>query len=171
MSDSNVSLRDEFAKAIIPALIATAANPKASGDMVEEGESIVAIARVNGWQSETSLHDGKDPPFTLAGFIAMEAYEIADALMRERTRPVFPMAPIGGREPSVETLGHSPAHPIPDVTQSTTQSGAIPDGPADGLEPSAEDSESHDPGFGGGAAGGRKANGDGSLPPEPADCR
>ena len=139
MSDSNVTLRDEFAKAIIPALIATAADPSASGDMVEEGESIVAIARVNGWQSETSLHDGKDPPFTLAGFIAMEAYEIADALMRERTRPVFPMAPIGGREPSVETLGHSPAHPVPDATRTTTpQSGAIPDGVTDGSETSAK---------------------------------
>ena len=122
---TNVTLRDEFAKAIIPALIATAANRNTSGDLIESGESLVEVARLHGWSAETTLHDEDRGPFTIAGFLASEAYELADALMRERGRPGSPVVPVGGESDAEDTPGHVLAHPVPAPRRSTPRSGSL----------------------------------------------
>ena len=84
----DVTLRDRFAMAALPPLIATAADRRASGTVLRGREAIVEAARSCGWESETELHDGADgPQFTLANFLAMEAYTLADAMIRQRERP------------------------------------------------------------------------------------
>ena len=83
--------------------------------------------------------------------------------------------PLGWRPGDGKTLGctraHGDPHPPHSTVEPTTQPGAIPDGQADDPETVAGDSESHVPGFEGGADGERKGNQGGSLPPKPADCR
>ena len=129
MSDSNVSLRDEFAKAIIPALIATAADPRLDS-MVDGASSLLSAARSFGWESPSDMHGEDGEPLTLAEVLAGEAFDLANAMVRERERPEPPVVPVGGECISSGTPGRAPARPVPAPSR-TTQLGGHPEPSAD----------------------------------------
>ena len=130
MSDSNVTLRDEFAKAIIPALIATAADPRLDS-MVDGASSLLSAARSFGWCAPSSMHGEDGELLSLADLLACEAFDIADAMMKERERVLPPVEGTLGSSPSIR-FARAQAAPGP---SRTTQLGGTP-------EPSAGSPES-----------------------------
>ena len=122
MSDSNVTLRDEFAKAIIPALIATAADPRLDS-MVDGASSLLSAARSFGWCAPSSMHGEDGELLSLADLLACEAFDIADAMMKERERVLPPVEGTLGSSPSIR---FARTHDVPDVPQSTPHPGPIP---------------------------------------------
>ena len=81
----NTSLRDTFAAHALVGLIVTAGSPHASGDLSSgEDASLVEDARCGGWGAELNIKDEKGEAYSLSRLIAEEAYEVADAMLRER---------------------------------------------------------------------------------------
>ena len=144
MSEETIdaTLRDEFAKAIIPALIATAADPRLDS-MVDGASSLLSAARSFGWESPSDMHGEDGEPLTLAEVLAGEAFDLANAMVRERERPEPPVVPVGGECISSGTPGRAPARPVPAPSR-TTQLGGHPEPSADTpTEPPAGPSKDH----------------------------
>jgi hypothetical protein len=86
---SKATFRDMFAAAALQALVATSRDPRVAADLLspsDVGESLMSAARHNGWSDKTNLGDGNSGPFTLAGLLASDAYELADAMLAEREK-------------------------------------------------------------------------------------
>ena len=88
---SKATLRDMFAAAALQALVTTSRDPRVAADLLStndvesDRDSFMSVARP-GWSNKTNLHDGNDGPFTLAGILASDAYELADAMLAEREK-------------------------------------------------------------------------------------
>jgi len=82
-----IELRDWFAGMAMQALINTASDRESSCGVTDAQESIVEAARATGWDTDSNLFKDGTNRYTLAEFISIEAYEIADAMMEVR-KPV-----------------------------------------------------------------------------------
>ena len=77
----------------------------------------------------------------------------------------------GPSETPGSTRAHGDSRPPHSTVEPTPQSGAIPDGPADGSQTSAEDIQSVGPTPEGAIVSERKANEERTLQPNPEKCR
>ena len=85
---SDATLLDFFAAQTLLPLLLSTRHAKLSGDWIDqelEGEnmSVMGVARYSGWNTR-SIIGNKSGAMSLADCLAMECYEIAEAMLRER---------------------------------------------------------------------------------------